>query len=316
MEFDQHNTLDYMSQDNPEFQDMFRAERLNMDYAVNRNIYQQPPTMNPQNRNSANAADAIDIHASILPNNKIQLFMTNNANAFNVKLLQFVGKNLAALNANNIFFDFIVVFPEEMDAYAESNIVDFPMLRGQNMSRVGTQNITQYLGSLLRDSNVIAAPKNDDIVRNYMQNEIDNKLDNEDTDGNQNTHAFQQRMHELTELRRNSGQEVQGAVAFRYDANNPQQAPQYAPQHAPQHAAQYAPQYAPQQAPAQYMPAPRAPQYAAQQPAQYAAQYAAPRAPQYGSQGTTDPGAIAKQMNSGADDVFSRYWDNNVETPM
>lgn len=137
---------------------------------------------------------------------KFKVILTNKPNSFNKKLIQYFKDNLSVLNKRQLAFEWIIVYPDEIELYKQQNITRFPCLIANENVISGTNAIINYLSP----RNVPAAYKKYDSeheVKDYLMKEL--KAGNNDDDMDESD-AFakdlHRRMTEMNKARSRMGQ--------------------------------------------------------------------------------------------------------------
>lgn len=145
-----------------------------------------------------------------LPPNAIKILILNDPNKLNKRLIKFFMSNLEYMNSKNIFFDWIVVYDDEIDNYEEQDITEFPVLISEREKISGVNAIINRL------QNIIASTKNtrgrsnidgsEGELRNYFLRELDDKRDDDMDEDSVFAQTVTQRIAAMNKSRQAAGQ--------------------------------------------------------------------------------------------------------------
>lgn len=187
----------------PDAMDFVKNESSGRHVAAASNYSPQPTNAN-MNAN-ANAKRAP------LPPNAIKVLILNNPSKLNKRLIKFFTTNIDFMNRNGMFFEWVVVYEDEMDHYEEQNITEFPVLINGNEQIAGANGIIDRLrGSMSSSKQQGSRPStggNDDSeLRNYFLKELDNKNDDDMDEDDMFANTITQRVAAMNKSRSVNGQ--------------------------------------------------------------------------------------------------------------
>lgn len=141
----------------------------------------------------------------------VKILQINKNSALNKKLLSFFNTGLDKLNATGYIFDWILVYPEEIDLYEEQGIKSFPVMLIDEKKITGTNAIIDFFGGakckkVRFAANTKISKNDDDMVRNYLLNELDNKDDDGMDDDEVFANTVTQRINAMNKARGAGGQ--------------------------------------------------------------------------------------------------------------
>lgn len=139
-----------------------------------------------------------------------KVLLVNKKNSFNQKLIKFFKDNLDHLNGNNIVFDWIPVYEDEIELYSEQNITKFPCLVINDNNIHGTNAIINFLMSKLKSNSKnkyqVNRPENEDEVRDFLMHEIKETEKDEDQDEDDKfRNTISQKMADMNKMRGKMG---------------------------------------------------------------------------------------------------------------
>lgn len=152
------------------------------------------------------------------PRDAIQIILTNKPSQINKKLLKFLNNNLEALNTNNLIFEWIIVYPEEMKQYKEQNITKFPVLipvggmDNPDSYQEGLNSIFDFIKSQLisqNERNIKKMGKNENgeyDINNYLLEQMKEEDDDDIDEEKEFASTIQQKCAELYKARDPAGQ--------------------------------------------------------------------------------------------------------------
>jgi len=167
------------------------------------------------NRSKKNVPQYSD---SSLPSNAIKILISNRNTKYNKKLLHFFNSNLESMNNQNIFFNWIIVYDDELQYYKEQNINNFPTLLLNERIIEGTDNVINTLKNIfngsVNQSNINRRENNNAQggadLRSYFLNELNGKEEDDGDDEDDNNNAFvksiSKRVANMNDARKISGQ--------------------------------------------------------------------------------------------------------------
>ncbi len=188
-----------------------------MDYMANErngnvSVYQDYSSPPPQpDRGYSTGASQQTQTRNALPPNAIKILILNAPSKLNKRLIKFFMSNLEYMNTKGMFFDWIVVYEDEMEHYEEQNITEFPMLITEREKIAGASSIISKLQSMIsgtkRASSSYASGNDPDgELRNYFLKELDNKQDDEVDDNDMFKNTLTERIAAMNKTRQASGQ--------------------------------------------------------------------------------------------------------------
>lgn len=161
----------------------------------------------------------------------IQVLILNEPSKINKKLLKFFTSNIDLMNQNDMFFEWIVVYEDEMEQYEEQQITEFPTLIFKNEHIIGADAIIDYLmdsipeeglkniqtgggsssraGNLRRGRGKTSKPNEggaDAEIRNYFLRELDNRQEDDADEDDVFASTVTQRVAAMNKARQLNGQ--------------------------------------------------------------------------------------------------------------
>lgn len=106
--------------------------------------YLYPDAMNHVEKED-NYAVQIDKHKKALPSNAIKVFILDKPSNVNKRLIKFFKANLDYMNKKGLFFDWEIVYEDEVDFYEDQNITEFPLMMYNDDHIVGANAIIDAL---------------------------------------------------------------------------------------------------------------------------------------------------------------------------
>ena len=151
--------------------------------------------------------------------------LLKNESKLNKELINFFKKNLQNLNKNGLIFDWIIVYNDELEIYADEGISKFPMMITENSDKIiGKTKIIQTLVSAVHNNNNPTKTTNKskkknpaksvqsaDDMKGYMMNELNRNDDTEVDDNEVATNDLTRRASIMNEARRNNRMHVGNA---------------------------------------------------------------------------------------------------------
>ncbi len=144
-----------------------------------------------------------------LPSNAIKVLIMNNPSKLNKRLIKFFTANLDYMNSKNIFFEWIVVYDDEMEHYEDQNITEFPMLILNNEKIAGAGAIINKLQFIINDTKRNIKKEQmggDGELRNYFLKELDNKEDDDMDENDIFANTITQKIAAMNRKRQSAGQ--------------------------------------------------------------------------------------------------------------
>ena len=143
--------------------------------------------------------------------NKIKVLILNNPSKLNKKLLMFFNDNLNIMNNKGMFFDWIVVYEDEMEQYEDQQITEFPVLIYEKEQIIGVNAIIKRLklgisGPKSQSFNRGKAENGESDLRNYFLNEIDDNADEDADEDDVFASTVTQRVAAMNKARQANGQ--------------------------------------------------------------------------------------------------------------
>lgn len=148
---------------------------------------------------------------------RCKILMKQNSQ-LNKKVINYCKENLFVLNKNNIIFEWIAVYEEEIEYYEEQGIEKFPVLIINNDNITGVTNIIKSLDSIMesliqtnkknqKESKPQSKKETDEEMHDFLLRELQSKnADKDDDDQDSLSTTINQRVSSMNQLRKDNGQ--------------------------------------------------------------------------------------------------------------